>query len=1051
MALPRDAMEASRTGAPLRAKNPGEVQVASAAGDYVKLLGDIFGALGKQGDRTKRVPTPIEERLVGEGEYERRQAKQAQEMLSPAGQDRFNEAGRDAQQAIRPDPTIQAAQQVIDETPVEDVVGGAREALRGMDPETMEPRPTIASVEPGVTEADAADVIRLTSEERVGDFVRGDQEGLDFNFDNLQTGDDIKAAINVVSEIFADPIKAAKRGVQTNLETLAKADQKLADELGLTRRLLKRKTGELLNAEDMTAVRMLLERSGDRLVDMAAKIRDGDQSPATLVQFRRQMALHAGIQMQAKGAQTEIARAMQAFNIPAAARSLEDIADLQKLMLDQSGGAGETIRLAKGLVKVHQAGGRQAVHKYANSGWRQVEGVFSEVYINGLLSWLPTHIKNAVGTPLFQVYQLPEEVIAGLIGGAERGVRRAVGAPRSEEGVFVGQALARMYGLSQSLKDAWSTAGTTWRTEVSADRINKVEGAQFQKITKENLENGDGIVGQFFDSLGKVVNYDKTGRVIRSPGRSLMAADDFWRVFAQRGELYSQAYAEAAMAMRRGVSQEEAYDNFAMAILDPRSYTGEMDAAARYATLTSDTGRLGKAARYVQQIPFAGKMLLPFNTAPTNGILRMAERSIYPAGLLKDPVKRQKALARIAMGWGAMYMLHLHALEGKLTGAMPRSRAQRNALPPGWKPWSAVFRGDNWPVDDDGDKLPLYDARTGVPNGPLMYVSFAGMEPVGTLLGIASGTAERLRRAKTPQELEDVPSAAIAASLEYISDIPMLAQLGDVSKALERGDYSYLASSPISGLMPFSSAIRNIERSIDPTVRRPSAQIEYHTLEDIQAMEPHKNGRLRMELVGTPKDGKHNFNRALDKWRSMLTDRPMFGVNEETSAVQYDVLGRKRDSTVRFDTNPAIATYNLLSPFDISLGKEPDEVERAQMELGGPLRIKKEGQNGFVFNDAFQSQWVNAAKNTVKIARRGSAFNFRQAIKQLVTSPQFTRQGPRESFEELHRRKRNAMIDLEDQYFDAGLRVVLNMPEYADVAEAYNDYLAQRQRQGLSQ
>ena len=131
MALPRDAMEASRTGAALR---PGETQVAGIGKAILPIFKALLGkqnveGMQKLGEREMRVPTPVEERLVP-GEYEKRQAKQAQEMLSPEGLQRFNEAGRDAQQAIRPDPTIQAAQQAIDETPVEDVVGGAREALR---------------------------------------------------------------------------------------------------------------------------------------------------------------------------------------------------------------------------------------------------------------------------------------------------------------------------------------------------------------------------------------------------------------------------------------------------------------------------------------------------------------------------------------------------------------------------------------------------------------------------------------------------------------------------------------------------------------------------------------------------------------------------------------------------------------------------------------------------------------------------------------------------------------------------------------------------------
>jgi hypothetical protein len=37
--------------------------------------------------------------------------------------------------------------------------------------------------------------------------------------------------------------------------------------------------------------------------------------------------------------------------------------------------------------------------------------------------------------------------------------------------------------------------------------------------------------------------------------------------------------------------------------------------------------------------------------------------------------------------------------------------------------------------------------------------------------------------------------------------------------------------------------------------------------------------------------------------------------------------------------------------------------------------------------------------------------------------------------------KRNAMRDVEDRFYDAGLEVVFNMPQYQDVARAYRDFI----------
>ena len=1055
MALPRDAMEASRTGAPLRAKNSGEVQVASGVGSAIMRIisavsgseaNKAFKSLPDAGVATDKVPTPIEERLLPKGEYERRQARLAQDRLTPEGNQRFNEAGRNARQAISPDLTLQAAQDALPTDEVKGVVEGAREGLRGIDPETMTPRGTVAGVEPAVSEADAADALRLTEETRVNDFVRSGSEGLDFNFENLETGDDVKALINVVSEIFEDPIKASKRGVVTQKETMEEAETLLADELGFTRKLLKRKIGETFNAPEMTAARIILVRSGDRLIAMGKAIRAGDDSTEALVKMRRQMALHAGILMQAKGAQTELARAMNAFNIPVSAGRNDFDQTLMDQMLKESGGKEATLRLVAGLLDANKVGGRQQVHKYALGGWLdKADGIFQEIYVNGLLSWVPTHVKNAVATPLFMGYMLPEELIAGLLGNVERSVLRAVGKP-TDDGVYMGQAVARAFGQVQSVRDAWRTAKHTLRTGESASKLNKIEGAQYRKISKENLA-ASGRAGQFFDAIGKVVNYDKVGNVVRLPGTALMGADDYWRVFAQRGELYAEAYAEQRRALARGLSPEEAMDNMQMAILDPRGYAKQLDEAASYAVLTSDTGFIGENARKLKRIPFIGTMLLPFSTAPTNAIFRALER-LLPTGILSDPIKRQKSMARVALAWGGTYALYTYALEGRMTGAYPRGKA--DTLPPGWKPWSFVLRGDNWPVDADGDKLPLYNSQTGAPNGALTYVSYAGIEPIGALMGIASDTAQRMRTARNNEEREDIAANALAASSQYFIDMPMLKSFSDIQDVLERGDLAIAARSPVGGMMPYSSAVRNLENVFDSTSRKASGRREYFTKAEIDAMGvDEKTGELRNYLIGTPKTGK--FADGIAKLGSMFSDRPIFGgSDDDTSGVQYDILGRKRNKGVRFDVNPVVATWNLMLPFDISFGEEPHPVALAHMELDYPLRSKKEEDNGMRFTEAFQARWAYQSKNVVEIARKGVPMRFLPAMQHLLDSRQFY--APRnESPEEEKRRKRSQMVNLEDQFYDQGLQAVLNMPEYADEAQQYQDNLDEKQRIGLGQ
>ena len=1034
MAISDQAAGASRRGGTLAPDEEG-VQVAGK----VDVITDIIKAIrGEPASAAGgRVPTPGEERLmpnrnVGEQDpYVVRQQEQAPQMLSPAGQQRFEESGFNAADAINPPPTVDA----LDALGADEALAkSASQNLNRVDPETGLPRP-------GATEAGAADdmdamgAIVNTAPEKVDDFVRGGADGIDFNFEQLQSGDDVKAMINQVSEIYADPIQAAKRGVVTQKETLEEAEQLLADEMGFTRRLLKRKRGAAFNAAEATASRILIQRSGERLTELATRIRDGETSPSVLLQFRRQMSIHAGIQMQTKGMQTEIARALNAFNIPASARTPELQADAAARLVQDTGGSAEAIKLAKGFLKAQTVGGNAAANKFAVGGWgSKANGVFEEVYINGMLSWTYTHVKNFVATPTFMAYQGIEEVIAGVYGGIERTAGRALGLKAEgsgfgsrAEGVYSGQAVARLYGQSRAIKDAWITAAETMKTGKPGDQFNKLEASQYKAIDAENLEIS-GPMGGFVDVLGKI---------IRLPGTALMAADDFWRVISQRGELYAHAYNAAQTAASLGKSTEEAVDNFAMTILDPRSMANQLEAGAQYNVLTSDAGMLGKLGSGIQNLHIGGfgvgKLLMPFAKAPTNAVMRWLERMV-PTGLLKDPVKRQKALARISLSYGAMYMFAGYAQDGRLTGAMPREESQRNMLPPNWKPYSLVFRGDNWPVDAEGDPLPLYNKTTGVPNGALTYVSYAGLEPVGAILGIAATTVEMMRRSNDPRASGDYPAAAIAAASEYFREMPMIATIGDLVKALETGDPGRLLESPLKAALPYSAAIRAGERQLDSTVRRPSAELETITRADAQRMAEEAGTDVDYRLVGLPKSGQF-FSEALQKWYSVTSDREIFGgASDETSAIQYDVFGEPREMNVRFDTNPVTAVYNAIMPFNIRHGEAPTTLQGEQIRLQGPLRTAKEKEKGFRFSEAFQSEWTRQAKREIMTMnpKTRTGQTYMGALNALIESTDYWSMKPQE--------QHDALRDIEDRFYDAALDVVFAQERYLEVGEAFREY-----------
>lgn len=1010
-----------------------EVQVAGV----VPKLWQIFRGLRGGADDVplpsgvgSKVQTPIEESAGGatktqpgkkqvDTSYQKTQKYHARRKLSKAGYARFKERGFRAVSA--------------DEAPKQDIIEKSKQAFEDQGPNTPYKKEVVFDAAEEVSAFNLNQIIKTAAD-----------GGLDFNFTKLKSGKDVQALINAVSEMYADPIKAAKRGLVSNKETKKNAAKLLADELGLTEKILKLRRGAVLNAEEMLAVRHVLVRSAKRLERLARKIRSPHYTPEDLLNFRRQMAVHAGIQMKAKAAQTEIARALQAFNIPVgSARTPELKADMIAAMLNESGGSEVARKLAQGYLDVLEKGGRAAANKYVRKGFAQnIVPIFNEIYINGLLAWTSTHLKNLLATPAFQLYQIPENLLAGVFGATERVIRKGLGIRGIDEGVYLGQVPARLYGWTKSLKDMWIVAGKTLRTELPATGIGKIESTQYRAIDRETLRISNNFFGTAIDYLGKT---------IRLPGRLLQTADDFWKTGAQRAELYSEAYRTKKLALTNGKTLEEATDEAMMVLLDPRSVGGKLDEIAQYSTLTSDLKAIGKITGVIQNTLF-GRILLPFAKVPTNAILRVSERS--PIGLAtkwKDiagfngPAARQTALARISLGSATLWMLSEYASLGRFTGALPRSKKQRKMLPPGWQPYSIVFRGEGFPTDSDGDYLPLFDER-GNPNGPLIYVKYAGLEPVGAILGVAADSVEKLRRTDNPEDRDHIATAAVMATIDYFKELPFLQGIGDVLRAMEYEDLDILTSGPLGNMvgpipLPYSAAQRNISRALDPTAVKVVEQLQYYTEEDVSKLLD-SEGNAPLHLVGRIKGGNYFDTVMEETWDLQTKDSLIFGSkDEDEQAIQYDVMGKKKEFGVRFDVNRAVAFWNLITPFNISFGEEMEDWHKELVRLGMPLTEKKMILEGKIrLNELQASHWTKYAKGvdengvhytTLRIFSGGPLMSFEEAIIETINSYGYEKS----SYDE----KISLIRKIEKKYYDEAIVWLMADPNNKELNQVRDD------------
>ena len=968
-----------------------------------------------------------------------------------------------------PNDVLQSASEALDAqateaaTQAEDLRTGAQRALtaedRGFGPES--------GVAPeGITD----EVLAQLSAEELN--IKSLADGGDFNFDFLTTPDSVKATITAVGEVLADPQAAVTRGIRTNEVTTQEAAKLVADEVGMTRALLSRQIGDgALNAEQMVAARELLVRSATRLTDLAQRIKSGQADAGERLAFRRQLAIHAGIQLQLKGAQTEAARALQSFRIPVSGEldAQQLTAEAQRLMregkLDESTDALADKLLANG--NLPEAERLKAVNALVERGWSsRTKAAVHEAYLAGLVSNPTTQIKNIVGTASFMMYQLPVEMVAGAVGSVIRGTRGRVD-PRylSEDQVYVQDAMLRAKGWVDSFTDAMRAASVAWRTEMPSSLATKLDIEAYEPgIVAPPKMFGMAVQGTAF---GDAIN--NFGRMARIPFRLLLAGDEFFKTISMRGELYTAVNRRYQMSLRKGNTHEQAMDDAGMVLLDPRAVREDLDLKARYDTLTSDLGLFGRSAAAVQNT-WIGRVFVPFSTAPTNEILRTAEflmlKGAADAAGQNGPRAQQLAIARYGVGASTAITVGYLATQGKLTGSMPTDPKVRAALPPGWQPYSVVLRGEGFPTDEDGDPLPLYD-RYGRPNGPLTYVNYAGYGPLTSVIGIAANATQIMMMSRDPQQRGHIGAAAVTSVVDYFQNLPMLQGLADVISLADTGSLASFMRGPSQAATalgplvpnPASSLQRGLFRLEDPTVVRPRGDLQYFTLEEVEAGAAAGNqmfllddGAINYDLVGLTKgDWEEAGREAFGTMSSFMAQDSFFRDERDKNAVLYDLLGNPVGSEdANIYSRPGLAVWNALTGIRIRPGEDPSPLQDELMRLASvtndfPLR-NRETYNGLRLGFGAQSDLTNLAKNEVTLGREevmdrvsvnfGGA-DFRGALDRAINSTIYVRMSDKEKAGYLRR--------IEDMYYERAFQLLLDEPQYANLRQAYEG-IQERQR-----
>ncbi len=214
-------------------------------------------------------------------------------------------------------------------------------------------------------------------------------------------------------------------------------------------------------------------------------------------------------------------------------------------------------------------------------------------------------------------------------------------------------------------------ASIAWRTEMPSG-ASKLDVEQYAASSSVDTKLEGSMLGRSLDEVAKRM---------RIPFRLLLSADEFTKTISQRGEFYTSINKRYQHSLRKGMSEQEALDEAGMMMLDPSSVGEELDYKARYDTLQSDLGIMGKLAGYVQR-NIAGRFILPFVTAPTNALLRTMEytpfsKTSYDLLGFSGPKAQQLALGRYTVGGAVIFKTSQYAMDGRITGGMPSDQRTR--------------------------------------------------------------------------------------------------------------------------------------------------------------------------------------------------------------------------------------------------------------------------------------------------------------------------------------------------------------------------------------
>ncbi len=771
-----------------------------------------------------------------------------------------------------------------------------------------------------------------------------------FNLDMIQDEDGVKQFIEATARAYgADKIeKISYKQMAEQLSTEG------YDE-GFIARIIDPLQATKASPQDAYKMQLALVDAGKRAFDLGEQVKaakaTGDLTPELTSAFMQAVSLEGTLVKAVRGRQADIARTLGIFS--QARQSSAQRGQMLEAIMNEAGGIESVHDFASKYTALSSSSARANMSEsgYGNT----IKGTFNRLtdmtmstWINGLLSNPTTHAKNIAGNTFFGGLQIPERALASAIGKTRNFMFQG-----GEEAISGNEVYAQAMGFLQGIREGGEIAARAVKSNTPTDPFQKIEATRLNRQPFE-ADFGDSDTGK---AVSGALNY--WGKFVTLPGRALMAEDEFFKAIGYRMELNALATRESEKMYKALVDSNVAPDNAARQAAD---FMAEMlanptadiqDAAMGVSRTVTFTRELEPALQGIQraaQNPLI-KMFVPFIKTPTNIALEAITRT--PGLNFASPrfwgdynaggIRRDQAIARVTLGGAMIYSVSAGVFEGRVTGYGPMRLEDKKALEgTGWQQFSFVF--DTKDVSEE--MMARFEKLTTVSRGPdKVYISYAGLEPIGTLLGIGATSGEYAQMTPGGEDLDKLMMGGALGVYQYLSEQPMLSGFNDIQKVFSSGSkdgptilYDLINASSkqmsqflIGGspLGAHSSLVAGVERMVDPS-RSSTLPAEMST----------KTGIIDPAVRG--------FYSAVQYYKSrnpLTSDSLPRALDPITGEVEMVGKGK---------------LYEMFNPFKESSGKY-NQAKAVLVAYGVPMYIPKKSIDGIQLSATQYNRWIELA------------------------------------------------------------------------------------------